>query len=95
MSISYLGESFDPLITHAEQKLRLGTVARDTFGRQWSYVKFYADVAAGQYVRDMKARSGITRPEILYYCLTMSMRAHCHSLSENASPCLQTMIVMR
>ena len=55
MSISYLGESFDPLITHAEQKLRLGTVARDTFGRQWSYVKFYADVAAGQYVRDMIA----------------------------------------
>lgn len=55
MSITYLGESFDPLITHAEQKLRLGTVAKDNFGRQWSYVKFYADVAAGQYVRDMVA----------------------------------------
>ena len=52
MSITYLGNRFDPLQTSKEQKLRLGSIARDELGRQWSYVRFYGSVDAGTIVRD-------------------------------------------
>ena len=53
MSISYLGDLYDPLVTHNEQRLRLGTACEDSLGRVWSYVKFYKSVLCGQYVRDL------------------------------------------
>lgn len=52
MSITFVGNKYDPLTTHSQQLLRLGTVARDEFGRQWSYVQINETLAAGDVVRD-------------------------------------------
>ena len=52
MSITFVGNKYDPLTTHSQQLLRLGTVARDEFGRQWSYVQINETLEAGDVVRD-------------------------------------------